>query len=160
MRPDYFIIAVNKSQVEFATFSCVFLWILLYLRGEYSCEVIPMKTRTWIVLIAVVLTVCLGISIWFFLPREDAATAKIISNGKVAHIVDLSVNREITVDTGDGGRNIVTVRDGKIAVTEANCPDHYCMDRGFCSSGSPIVCLPNRLVIEFQGELEVDFVAG
>jgi len=64
------------------------------------------------------------------------------------------------VDTPGGGHNVVTVKDGRIAVTQANCPDHYCMDRGFCNSGSPIVCLPNRLVIEFSGEQEIDFVVG
>ena len=45
----------------------------------------------------------------------------------------------------------IAVKDGKIAVTEASCPDHYCMQRGYCHSGAQIVCLPNRLVISFLG---------
>ena len=49
---------------------------------------------------------------------------------------------------------------GKIAVTEATCPDHYCMKRGFCASGMDIVCLPNKLVIHFIGEQTVDAAAG
>ena len=119
-----------------------------------------MKTRTWILLLALILAACIGLSLPLLMPGEDADYAKIISDGQVMHLVNLHVDREIHISSADGGRNTVTVRDGKIAVTEANCPDHYCMDRGFCSSGSPIVCLPNRLVIEFEGEQEVDFVVG
>ena len=47
-----------------------------------------------------------------------------------------------------------------MAVTEATCPDHYCMKRGFCDGGAQIVCLPHRLVLKFVGESEVDFVVG
>ena len=47
-----------------------------------------------------------------------------------------------------------------IAVTAATCPDHYCMHRGFCDRGTQIVCLPNRLVIRFLGEQNIDAVAG
>ena len=58
------------------------------------------------------------------------------------------------------GTNTVTVRDGKVAVTQADCPDHYCMDRGWCDSGTPIVCLPNRLVLKFVGKQTVDGAVG
>ena len=34
------------------------------------------------------------------------------------------------------------------------------MHRGFCSGGMQIVCLPNRLVIEFVAEQEIDGVIG
>ena len=119
-----------------------------------------MKTKIWALILALLLVACIGLSIPLLLPGEDAAYAKIISDGQVLHLVDLHVDREIRISTVQGGSNLVTIRDGKIAVTEANCPDHYCMDRGYCSSGSPIVCLPNRLVIEFEGELEVDSVVG
>ncbi|MBQ5653356.1 MAG: hypothetical protein IIV28_00995, partial [Alistipes sp.] len=30
---------------------------------------------------------------------------------------------------------MITVQDGKIGVSEATCPDHYCMKRGYCNSG-------------------------
>ena len=63
------------------------------------------------------------------------------------------------METGHG-TNTVTVKDGKIAVTAASCPDSYCMKRGFCQGGAQIVCLPNRLVIEFVGSQTVDGVVG
>ena len=118
-----------------------------------------MKSKFWIILIAVILAVCLALSIWLLQPKEAAAYAEIWSNGKLLHTLPLSVDRQLTIET-ELGRNVITVKDGKIAVTEATCPDHYCMHRGFCNSGLQIVCLPNKLEIRFAGEQDVDGVVG
>ena len=91
---------------------------------------------------------------------DDAVYAEISSGGKIVRTVNLRIDQQFTVTGETGGSNTVTVRDGRIAVTAADCPDHYCMERGFCSSGTPIVCLPNRLVIQFRGEQSVDAAAG
>ena len=119
-----------------------------------------MKTKTWIVLLVLLLAACTGLSIPLLLPGESAVSARIMSQNELVKTVDLRIDQEFTVETPGGGRNTVTVRDGKIAVTEANCPDHYCMARGYCNGGSPIVCLPNRLVIDFEGPQDVDFAVG
>ena len=119
-----------------------------------------MKTRYWIALLAAILAVCTGLSLPLLFPGEAAAYAEIISDGQVMQVVDLTIDREIHITTDNGGRNTVTVKDEKIGVTQANCPDHYCMDRGMCSGGTQIVCLPNRLVIRFKGVQTVDSVAG
>ena len=119
-----------------------------------------MKTKYWIALLGALLAVCLGISALVLLPGDAADYAEITSRGEVIRTVDLHVDQEFTVESENGGYNIITVRDGKIAVTEATCPDHYCMHRGFCNSGTQIVCLPNRLVIHFLGEQEIDGVVG
>ena len=114
-----------------------------------------MKSKTWAILLAALLVICLGLS-FLLSGGEPAARAEITSNGEVLQIVDLRIDQEFTVD----GKNTVTVKDGKIAVTWADCPDHYCMKRGFCDGGTDIVCLPNRLVIEFLGDQEVDAAIG
>ena len=119
-----------------------------------------MKTRYWIALLAVIGIICIGLSLLLLIPGEDAAWAEIISDGQVVQVVDLNIDREIHIATDNGGRNTVIVRDGTIGVTAANCPDHYCMDRGMCSNGVQIVCLPNKLIIRFLGEQTVDSVAG
>ena len=114
-----------------------------------------MKSKTWIILFAAVAAACIFLSLPL-LNREPARFARITSKGDVVKTVDLQIDQEFTVD----GKNTVTVRDGKIAVTWADCPDHYCMKRGFCDGGTDIVCLPNRLVIEFLGDQEVDAAIG
>ena len=118
-----------------------------------------MKTRTWIILLCALLLISVLACIPL-LSSKSAGRAKITSDGEVITIVDLRVDQQFTVESDRGGSNTITVKDGAIAVTEADCPDHYCMHRGFCDGGTQIVCLPNRLVISFLDEAEVDFVAG
>jgi len=118
------------------------------------------KTKTWILIFSLILILCGGLSIFLLMPGEAASHAEIRSDGQLIRLVDLGIDQQFVITTGDGGSNTVTVKDGKIAVTEANCPDHYCMHRGYCSSGAQIVCLPNRLVISFQGPQEIDAMVG
>lgn len=118
-----------------------------------------MKTRTWIALLAAVTAVCIGLSLWLLWPKEPATAVKVISQGKVLHTLPLSEDARLEI-VSDNGTNVVTVKDGKVAVTEADCPDHYCVKRGWCSGGASIVCLPNRLVLEFVGKSAVDGVTG
>ena len=117
-----------------------------------------MKTKYWILALFLLLALCLGLTV-LTMGGEAASRARITSNGEVIRTVDLSFDQAFTVETEEG-YNVVTVKDGKIAVTEASCPDHHCMARGFCNSGTQIVCLPNRLVIEFLGEAEIDGIVG
>lgn len=118
-----------------------------------------MKTKMWILLIALLLIVSVAMSIWLLWPASDAAYAEVWSEGKLLFTLDLRVDAQHTVQTEDGW-NVISVRDGKVAVVDANCPDHYCMDRGYCSGGAQIVCLPNRLVIKFVEKTEIDAVVG
>ena len=114
-----------------------------------------MKTKYWVMGFAALAAVCLLCALPL-ISGEDAACAEIYSHGKLIKTVSLAIDQEFTVD----GHNTVTVSGGKIAVTAADCPDGYCMDRGFCSSGGDIVCLPNQLVIHFTGETEIDGISG
>jgi len=117
-----------------------------------------MKTKVWIMLIGFVLLICVALSVLVLWPGE-ASTAQVYSDGKLLYTLDLRIDQQKVVES-EFGTNVITVKDGKIAVTEADCPDHYCMDRGFCSGGAQIVCLPNRLVIRFGGEPEIDAAVG
>ena len=117
-----------------------------------------MKNKYWILIFGAIFALCLVLAL---LPGNDtpARTAQITSGGRIIRTVDLSVDAEFTVDV-EGGFNTVTVKDGKIAVTEADCPDRYCVRQGFCNSGAQIVCLPHALVISFLGETEIDGAVG
>ena len=119
-----------------------------------------MKTKTWILLLGAAFLLSLLGSFFVLRNRPDAARAQISSCGKVVKTVNLSEKQHFNITAENGGENIITVRDGKIAVTDATCPDHYCVKRGFCASGTDIVCLPNRLVIHFIGAQTVDAAVG
>ena len=118
-----------------------------------------MKSKYWIAALAAGLVVFVLFSVRLLWPRGQAAQAEIWSDGALVDTVRLEEDRVLTVESRYG-TNVVTVKDGRIAVTEADCPDHYCMQRGYCSSGVQIVCLPNRLVIKFVGQQPVDGAAG
>ena len=97
-----------------------------------------------------------------FLPREtgDTPMAEIYLDGTLVRRVSLDTSVEFSV-TGDY-MNTVTVRDGKIAVTESDCPGGDCVHSGWIgTSGRSIVCLPNRMEIRIvSAPGDVDFVVG
>ena len=118
-----------------------------------------MKSKYWILLFAALIIACGALSLWLFRPGEAAGFAEIWSDGTLIKKVSLQEDQTFTVK-GEHGTNVITVFGGKIGVTEADCPDHYCMHRGMCDSGAQIVCLPNKLVIKFVGGDTVDGVVG
>lgn len=118
-----------------------------------------MKTKVWIGIVTLVAAVSLALSLWLFYSGQQASYVKVISRGKVLCVLPLDEDTQISV-LSDEGSNIVTVKDGKVAVTQADCPDQHCVNRGFCDRGAQIVCLPNRLVLEFSKDPELDGVSG
>ena len=117
-----------------------------------------MKTKFWILILAALLAVSLAAA-WLLQGKQDAQAVQVYSEGKLLYTLPLSQDAQVTVETARGC-NTITVQDGKVAVTAADCPDGYCMARGFCHGGSQIVCLPNRLVLKFTGEAPLDGVSG
>ena len=118
-----------------------------------------MKTKIWAALLCAVALVCAGLSFWLFGPGEAALAVRVISEGKLLYTLPLSQPTRLEI-VSSNGTNVITVSDGKVAVTEADCPDKHCVRRGFCDRGVQIVCLPNRLVLEFTGGQTVDGISG
>ena len=96
---------------------------------------------------------------------DMAREARIYSNGALVQTVGVSRITQLYILTVDSetGYNIIEAENGRIRVSEANCPDGICVRQGW-SGGSavPIVCLPNRLIIRFENSNapEVDAVSG
>ena len=118
-----------------------------------------MKTKYWVILFIILLAVCAVCCVLFF-RGGDKALAEISSDGEVVCTVDLRIDQEMQIESENGGTNLIVVEDGQIRVKEASCPDQVCVLRGDCSGGTPVVCLPNRLVITFLGESELDVSTG
>ena len=93
-------------------------------------------------------------------PKKN--TVRIKSGGKVLYTLDLENEKDRTFDVKtDDGVNTIEIKDGKIRVKEADCPDKTCVRMGWLeSSAMPIVCLPHDLVIEFvDGDGGVDAIS-
>lgn len=123
--------------------------------GGYYSKLLHMdkKTKIWIaVLLSVVLLGLLG---FFALSRLGGGTIAIITvDGQEYKRIDLSrvtESYDIEIDT-KYGHNTVHVEPGRIAVTQANCPDGICVAQGAIDRGGvPIICMPHRLVVKIEG---------
>ena len=91
------------------------------------------------------------------LPRqgEDHPVAWITLDGALVQEIDLDkvgASFTFTVTGASGLTNTILVEQGRIRVSEANCPDQVCVDQGWISNGTvPIVCLPHKLMIQIVG---------
>ncbi len=107
-----------------------------------------------IIIAAIILAVVSLAGIIVFLIMNNISQtdpkAEIYQNGELIRTVSLSENTEFTVYC-DEGFNVVTVEDGKICVSSADCPDKVCVRQGKISGKVPIVCLPHRLEIRVVG---------
>ena len=123
--------------------------------GGYYSKLLHMdkKTKIWIaVLLSVVLLGLLG---FFALSRLGGGTIAVITvDGQEYQRIDLSrvtESYDIEIDT-KYGHNTVHVEPGRIAVTQANCPDGICVAQGAIDRGGvPIICMPHRLVVKIEG---------
>ncbi len=118
-----------------------------------------MKTKYWVALLAALLLICVFLTWWGFGQSRDAQSVEVWSDGECLYTLPLNKNQTVTI-RGEHGTNEIQIRDGAVAVIAADCPDGHCVNRGFCSGGAQIVCLPNRLVIKFVGKQEVDGTVG
>lgn len=96
---------------------------------------------------------------------EEHPVARIALDGELVREIDLTgVDKPFffTVEGPAGLTNTILVEPGRIRVSEADCPDQICVHQGFISDGTtPIVCLPNKLIIQIIGGGEaLDAAAG
>ena len=85
----------------------------------------------------------------------DKTMVEIVQDNHVLYTLDLSSekDRSFSIEYPDGGWNEITIKDGQISVTDADCPDKTCVKTGVLRSETiPIVCLPHKLIIRFCGE--------
>ena len=109
-----------------------------------------MKTSFWSALLAAFFLLCCAAALIIWRAPGERTVARISVDGEVVREIDLTaVTGEVSfaVET-PGGVNTVTIRPGGIRVSDADCPDRVCVNRGWLEGGAaPIVCLPHRLVI-------------
>lgn len=124
------------------------------------------STKFWVILIAALLAVSIIGSVLTLGGRTSAVTANLYLDGQCIRSIDLSQVTDpysFTVE-GPAGTNTVLVEPGRIRVSHADCPDQVCVNQGWISNSVvPIVCLPNRLVIQIEdsaGTADIDGVTG
>ncbi len=113
--------------------------------------------------LAIVLVGALALGIGAgYLPKGTKAEQtrlQVYQDGKLIHDLPMESFEEIDLQISGDYKNIVTMREGKVAITESDCPGTDCVYTGWISEpGRSIVCLPNRVEVRLVGNSDVDFV--
>ena len=107
-----------------------------------------------IILLCVSIPICLSV-----FAKDDIKSVYISHDGNVERIVNLSEN--FTYHTHGVE---VTVEDGRVYVSNTNCPDRLCMKMKHAENvGDSIICVPNKVSVRIVGngvEKGADVVAG
>ena len=115
--------------------------------------------KTDLLLVAGALIIAGGI--WFFYSAgaEKGKGVEITVDGESKAFLPLGEDDSIRIDT-DGGYNVITVKDGEVTVSEADCRDQICVEhKKIRKTGETIVCLPHKLVVTVTGDEPGDFDA-
>ena len=113
-----------------------------------------LKTKSWIIMITIILVVCCVLSCFLFFMKPNGHIANIYVDGKCVRSIDLDTitAQDKFVIKSEFGSNTILIEPGRICVSDADCPDKVCVSSGWLgSSSAPIVCLPHRLVIKLEG---------
>ena len=118
--------------------------------------------KVFCVIIIILVLLCIFFLIFINVnSNSQAKKAMIYVDGILYGDYSLSDNiSDFTIET-QYGCNTISFRDGKIGVTEADCPDKTCVNMGFTdNSAYPIMCMPHRLEIIVTDSLNFDGVTG
>ena len=114
-----------------------------------------------IIIAAVVLVAAALVFLCLNMFAGGGSVAVVEKDGAV--IAELPLNTDTVYEVTDGAKvtNTVEVKDGKVSVVSADCPDKICVKhREIDKSGESIVCLPNKVIVTVEGgDREVDGVA-
>lgn len=117
-----------------------------------------LRTGTWVLILGAIFLLLTVLTALQYRGGQAVRTAELWVDGVLTKTIDLSEDGTYRIESAEGW-NILTVSGGKVAVTAASCPDADCVRCGPQNSGPPIVCLPNRVSIQFSDNGGVDGVA-
>ena len=104
-----------------------------------------MKKNDFLLIIIIAL-ISIPLIVLFLFNREgNYALVKV--DGVQKRIIDLNKDDTVRFET-EYGYNIIEVKDGKIGIIEADCPNHDCINKGFVKrNNESIICLPHHFEI-------------
>ena len=111
--------------------------------------------RTKIILLLLASAVAASAALLLLQDRAiSSPSARITRDGVLLEEIDLEQVMEpySLLLQDERGSNTVLVEQGRIRISEADCPDQICVNQGYISDGTvPIVCLPHKLIVEIVG---------
>lgn len=103
------------------------------------------------------IAILVSVIFWTSVGAEEGSMLSVYQEGALIKEFSLDSDVEFVIE-GDY-KNVITIKDGKAAITESDCPGTDCVHSGWIhEAGRSIVCLPNRVELRIEGTSEVDFV--
>ena len=107
-----------------------------------------------IILIAAVLAISLISLAAIKMTQKDGKEVIVTVEGKEVYKTSIKKDQIYQIPEKNG-TNVMQIKDGKVTMIEATCPDHYCMkQKAVDEHGGSIICLPNKVVIEGENTAE------
>lgn len=109
-----------------------------------------MKRNDWFLILGiVVIAACFWLVRSFVMGGASAGSVEVRIDGEIVGTYSLYEDRTEKLEYDDGSYNVMMIKDGKVSVTEADCPDKHCIEKGevYCENET-IICLPHKLVIK------------
>lgn len=118
----------------------------------------PKSVKICLTAVIVVFVISVIATLVILSPKDEksAVYVEILRDNEVVCTLDPAVETDRTFRIEcENGWNEITVKDGKICVSDADCPDRTCVKSGYLRHEHlPVVCLPHRLVIRFAEDDE------
>jgi hypothetical protein len=98
-------------------------------------------------LLLVIIIVSIAILV-FVNNRKDDLKAYIYSKNNLIGIFSLNIVQTIRIND----KCTAETKKGFVRMSKSDCPDKRCVKQGW-SNSSPIICLPNQIVIEIHSDI-------
>lgn len=116
-----------------------------------------------LILTGAIVIIALMAMLFIFLTKEEGGVVVITVDGKVYETLPLDTDITLSIGEEPGPYNIIQIKEGKVTMVDANCPDKYCVKhRSIHYNHESIICLPHKVVVEIQGgdKSDVDTVVS
>ncbi len=101
-----------------------------------------------IIILFLIIIILLSLKLIF---KTNSNYAYVYYENKVILEIDLRINKEYIVK-GYNGDVLIEVNDKKIRVEKETSPLHVCSKQGYVSDNTPIICLPNKIIIKIENK--------
>lgn len=109
------------------------------------------KRLNLILVLAIAAIACVGLVATRLMgANTNADTATVVIRDGEQNVYELPLSQNTTKSvTTDLGTNLIEIKDGRVHVEEADCPNQDCVHQGWIDvAGEQIVCLPHKLTVD------------
>lgn len=118
-----------------------------------------MKKNDWILVLVILCVACSGLFLYTKFGQQNAEKVVVKVNGEIKAIYLLSEDQEVKIND----TNVFVIENGKVKMTEANCPDQICVKhKPILKNKESIICLPNKVIVEIVSneKADIDVIAN